>query len=166
MDRAETVSTTLTDIYAQQYTNVAKMRAQLTAFNGDDPSAAKKAISNITVLRVYHQIARIIRYTEMMDNIEDKIYSAIDNSLADLDDFDPSTWVKLVALQEKLQRCMIESHKLLEPYLSNELFESIQLEEKKPDESFATLMLDAGSRQKIRDSASAVLAALDNREDQ
>ena len=103
--------TQLTDpLYDRQKQDVAKMRASLLSFDGNDPMSARMALQNITIMRVYHQISRIIRYTEMMDKIEDKLYESIECSLDAMDSANPSTWLALLGVQEKLQKAMIESH--------------------------------------------------------
>lgn len=153
--------TQLTDpLYSRQKEDVAKMRASLLSFDGKDPMSAKLALQNITVMRVYHQLSRIIRYTEMMDKIEDKLYESIDRSLETMDSANPSTWLALLGVQEKLQKAMIESHKLLEPYLKMDLFSNIEILEPEPQESFAAMIINQESRDKLRNSAQAVLAAL------
>lgn len=162
MEHVETVSTGLVDIYAKQCEDVSKMRTSLLMFNENDPISTKRAMQNITVLRVYHQMARIIRFTEMLDKIEDKMYSAIDNTLDDMDEYDEGTWIKLVSLQERLQRSMIESHKLLEPYLD---FTQLSVIESNPVQdspnAFASMMLNQESREKLRSSAQQVIAELE-----
>lgn len=156
----ETVSSDV-DLYVEQINDTSQMRNCITAFDKSDLNAAKKAIQNITVLRVYHQITRIIRYTEMMDKLEDKLYDSINMSLDSMDPADEQTWFKLAALQEKLQRSMIESHKLLEPYLKGEAFTVIETPPiEAPVNSFATAIMDQDSREKLRTSAQEVLAAL------
>lgn len=162
MEHVETVSTGLVDIYAKQCEDVSKMRTSLLMFNENDPISTKRAMQNITVLRVYHQMARIIRFTEMLDKIEDKMYSAIDNTLDDMDEYDEGTWIKLVSLQERLQRSMIESHKLLEPYL--DLTQLSVIESNPVQDSpnaFAGMLLNQESREKLRSSAQQVIAELE-----
>ena len=167
MDDAKTVSNSLVDIYAKQMKDVAGMRTSLLSLSTSDVNTARRAIHNITVLRLYHQLARIVRYTEMIDKIEDKMYESIDNTLNDMDTFDESTWMKLSALQERLQRSMIESHKLLEPYLNFEELQSVpeDIIDADPQNSFAAMMIDQQSRDKIRTSAQALLAVLDQTEE-
>ena len=46
----------------EQQNQVQGMRTTLLSFNPTDFPSAKRAIQNITVLRIYHQIARIIRW--------------------------------------------------------------------------------------------------------
>ena len=65
-------------------------------------------------------------------------------------------------IQSQLQKTMIESQQLLEPYLHSELFESIQIPDINAEHSTSNMLLDAESRQKLRDSATAVLAALES----
>lgn len=77
-------------LYAAQCNDVEAMRNQLLTFNKTDPNAARKAIQNVTLLRVYHQLERIVRFTEMMDKIEDRIYQSIDAKLTNSDPDDDS----------------------------------------------------------------------------
>ena len=161
MDEAKTVSSGMVDIYARQCEDVASMRTSLLAFDRTDPLAAKKAIQNITVLRVYHQISRIIRYTEVMDKLEDKMYNSIDHTLDEMDEYDENTWVRLVQLQERLQRSMIASHELLQHYLDFETLSVVDVHQNvAPEASFGSVVADQSSREKIRDSALQVIAEL------
>lgn len=150
------------ELYTEQTRYVEQMRDNLLSFNKSDPNSAVKAIQNITILRVYHQLSRIIRYTELMDKLEDKMYESIDSSLDSMQPEDASTWVRLAALQEKLQKSMIESHKLLEPYLNLEALSVVESQhaDESPDQSFTSIILDQQSREKLRSSAQEVLAAL------
>ena len=143
-----------------QSTEVAQMRATLLSFNKNDPDSAKKALQYITVQRVYHQMSRIIRYTEVLDKIEDKMYESIETDLDNMDSSDPATWKTLLALQSKLQEAMIESHKLLEPYLKMETLTTIELPKDDPNDTFTAMILDQQSREKLRTSAQEVLAAI------
>ncbi len=162
MDETKTVSPGL-DLYVQQTEYVQQMRNQVKAFSVDDPFAAKKAIQNITILRVYHQLSRIIKYTELMDRVEDKMYESIDCTMQEMDVCDEKTWNKLMYLQSQLQKSMVESHKLLEPYLDFQQLSIIQPDETSsydPANSFASAILKQESREKIRTSAQQVLAAI------
>ena len=160
MYETKTVSSDI-DLYVNQCKDVANMRASLLSFNKSDPNSARRALQNITVLRVYHQISRIIRYTELIDKIEDKMYESINMDLEAMDSMDPSTWRTLLALQTKLQAAMIESHKLLEPYLNLETMTSVEvMPPDDPNDSFTTMILDQQSREKIRTSAQEVLSAI------
>lgn len=143
-----------------QSTEVAQMRNTLLTFNRDDPSSAKRALQYITVQRVYHQMSRIIRYTELIDKIEDKMYESIETNLDNMDSADPMTWKTLLTLQSKLQESMIESHKLLEPYLKLETLTSVEVPKDDPNDTFTSMILDQQSREKLRTSAQEVLAAI------
>lgn len=150
-------------LYSRQREDVAKMRASLLACS-DDPVTSTRALQNITVLRVYHQVARIIRYLEMMDKIEDKLYQSLDSRLESMDVDSPTAWMTLITIQEKLQRNLLESHKLLQPYLNVEEF---QIQSLMPTastssvENGAASVLPKASRDKLRQSAQQVLAALE-----
>jgi len=162
MDETKTVSSDSMDLYLNQCRDVSNMRASLLSFNKNDPNSAKRALQNITVLRVYHQISRIIRYTEMMDKIEDKMYESIDLDLNSMDTLDPMTWKTLLNLQSRLQQNMIESHKILEPYLDLSKLTTVEItaEANDPADSFTSMILDQESREKLRTSAQQVLAAI------
>ena len=158
-DEANTFSSGL-DLYVNQCSDVSKMKTSLLSCNKNDPDSARKAIQFITVQRVYHQISRIIRFTELMDKVEDKMYESIETDLNNMDSADPMTWKTLVNLQSKLQESMIESHKLLEPYLKMETLTTIELPKDDPNDTFTAMILDQQSREKLRTSAQEVLAAI------
>lgn len=157
-------------LYEKQQKDVASMRASLLSCSTDNPFSVQSALKNITVLRVYHQISRIIRYTEMMDKIEDKLYTAIEKTLDNMNENSPSTWIQLLSIQEKLQKSMIESNKLLQPYLDPSLYETvitIETQNVSEEDNLQKLLIDQESREKIRTSAQSVLAAisgLDNKD--
>ena len=73
---------------------------------------------------------------------------------------DPGTWRTLLQLQAKLQESMIESHKLLEPYLKMETLTTIEMPKDDPNDTFTAMILDQQSREKLRTSAQEVLAAI------
>lgn len=153
-------STSILDpLYQKQKEGVAKMRTSLMACS-DDPVTTKQAINNITTLRIYHQIARIIKYLELMDKLEDKLYASIDATIDNANESSPSTWMMLLNVQERLQKTMIESHKLLQPYLDIQEFGIVDLTAQSVDESSQSNILDADSRDRIRSNAQAALLAL------
>ena len=146
-------------ITARQKEDVAKMRASLLSCTEDSGMSASKAIHNISVMRVYHQLSRIIKYTELMDKLEDKLYRAIDKHIDESPD-DFGTIVSLMTIQEKLQKAMIESHKLLQPYLEVQNFSVVDLVDTNTTtiESPITAKLMASeSRDKVRSAAQSAL---------
>lgn len=157
----------LDPLYQKQKEDVAKMRASLLSCSDTSisTSSAKQALKNITGMRIYHQLSRIIRYLDMMDKIEDKLYASIDATLDNINESSPSAWMMLINLQEKLQKNMIESHKLLEPYLNlldNDVIDMIsQPADSTPSQNN---VLPAQSREKLRDAANKVLIALESEE--
>ena len=152
-------------LYSKQREDVAKMRTSLLACS-DDPVTSTKALQNITVLRVYHQISRIIRYLEMMDKIEEKLYESLDYRLDNMDVENPTSWMMLLNVQERLQKNMVDSHKLLQPYLNVEEFslQSLMPTVNSSIESGVAAVLPKSSRDKLRQSAQQVLAALEEAE--
>lgn len=147
----------------KQKEDVAKMRASLLACSYDLSSAAA-ALNNITVLRIYHQISRIIKYIELMDKIEDKMYSSIESFLDRTDANDSASWVALVRLQERLQKNMIESHKLLEPYINmSDAVKTISVEAESVSTSTYPLIDDV-NRDKIRNAAQTILSQIESGE--
>lgn len=147
-------------LQSSQTEYVQKMReAMLTCTN--NPSMAKAALNNVTVMRIYHQIARIIRYIEMCDKIEDKIYQSIDFTLSTANVASPSTWMILMTAQERLQKLMIESQKLIQPYLDLQSFDMVTLVNGQDDANKTALKLNADTRERLRARAQEVLLELD-----
>lgn len=169
MDTSKTVGGSIVPadpLIMKQKEDVARMRASLLCCS-DDPHSASVAMKNITVLRVYHQISRIIKYLEMMDKIEAKLYESIDSTLDRIDPTNTTTWMVLLNLQERLQNNLINSHKLLQPYLNVQEF---NLEDLAPTVTTSptgdgTSILSRESRDKLRSSAQQVLAILGPMED-
>lgn len=160
MLEAKTVSSSI-NLYSEQIKDVENMRNCLLSIDKTDPNAFKKAILNTTLLRVYHQLERIIRYTELMDKIEDRIYQSIEMKLDNADPDDEDIWQTLIPIQERLQRSMIESHKLLEPYLNMEQLSSLEVvQEQDPADSFTSMILDQEARERVRTGAQQLLAVI------
>lgn len=151
---------------AAQNEDLAKMRESLLACSHEGVDITTQ-IQKITALRVHHQLARIIRYLEMMDKIEDKLYESLDITLDHTDimigsgDEGAGDALRLLlSIQERLQRSMIESHKLLEPYLNVEAFEYLSSANAIEVEDNNMALIDRRSRDKIRMSAREVLSML------
>ena len=139
---------------AKQREGVAKMRASLLACS--EPELVPATIKQITTQRVIHQVARIIRYIDMMDKIEDALYASIDRTLENIDGTPgPMAMATLLTLQERLQTNMINSHKILEPYLTIVDQVDMMPEEIEPDEIY-----DRHTRDKVRSAAQLLLAEL------
>lgn len=163
MDDLKTFEGVLPDpLYEKQKEDVAKMRASLLSCN-NDPTLAKNAMQNIAALRLYHQVSRIIRYLDLMDALENKLYASIENSIDKMNPESQSTWMMLLNLQEKLQKNMIESQKLLAPVqdllaaVDSDVFISMEV----PVEAApGTISLNANTREKIRMSAQEVIRQL------
>jgi hypothetical protein len=148
-------------IFSEQSRDVQNMRTALLSFDKTDANAAAKAIKNVTLLRVYHQVESIVRYTEMIDKLQDRIYQSIDAKLANSDPDDETLCFTLIPLVERLQKNMIESHKLLEPYLTMDQLTALEVpQQSDPADSFTSMILDQESREKVRTSAQQVLAAI------
>ncbi|MBP5433589.1 hypothetical protein [Ruminococcus sp.] len=148
----------------RQKEDVAKMRTSLLSCSEDTNITVTTALQYTTVMRVYHQLTRIVRFTEMMDKIEDKLYEAIDYELDNSDTADPATLVKLLGIQEKLQKSMIESQKLLDPYLNTDLFNITDLvpatATDRTDDPITKQLMTSESRDKVRAAAQNVLSLL------
>ena len=151
-------------LYAAQKEGVARMRTSLLSCLNDDSGAiTSRAINNITVLRIYHQISRIIRYLDLMDQLEDKLYESISINIANMNPNDLSTMEVLLSTQAQLQKSMIESHKLLQPYMDLQDMSIVDLM------AVPTTSIESGSeagllppesRDRIRTSAQSLLESL------
>lgn len=149
----------LDPLLQKQKSDVAKMRTALLSCSAD-PNNAPVALQNITVLRIYHQITRIIRYLDLMDKLEAKLYSSIESRMDRMRDEDMTTMMTLLNLQTQLQKNMIDSQKLLEPYMQvADTVQSMQIKDAGTDNPM-TLVLDKDSRDTVRLAAQNILAEL------
>ncbi len=136
----------------------------LSCLNDETGSLSSRAINTITVLRVYHQLARIIRYLDLMDKLEEKLYESIEYKLDHADLSDGDTMMTLLQIQERLQKSMIESHKLLQPYMDLQdmsvvdLMSSTSTIEATTDNPIRVMSPE--SRDRIRTSAQNLLSEL------
>lgn len=148
-------------VYKKQLEDVASMRSSLLLANVNNPASVQLAVKNITVMRVYHQLSRIIRFLEMENKLEDKLYESLDYAVDNMDPTDNSTWLMLLGVQERLIKCMSDSEKLLQPYLDlTPYIEATTATEVDTTQSFANMILDKDSRENLRTAAAAVLDAL------
>ena len=152
----------LNSLQAKQKEYIEKMRTNLLVC-GTDSTSAVTAINNITVLRIYHQIDRIIKYLDLMDKLEEKMYKSIEYTIDKSSPESTATWFTLLGIQERMQKLMIESHKLLQPYLDIENLTLTELMPKPQQEagtSSSPILLSAESREKLRTNAQHVLDGL------
>lgn len=147
-------------IYQRQKEGVTKMRTSLLACTAENGVTIRNTLDSITAMRIYHQMMRIIKYTELMDKLEDKLYRSIDNMLDNSPD-DERTLLSLLHIQERLQKSMIESHKLIQPYLDVKEFSVVDLV---PQESAASsntqFNMKSEDRDRLRSNAQQVLLQL------
>ena len=143
----------------QQKEDVSRMRTSLLACNISKESA-RSALQTINVTRAYHQLNRIIRYTELMDKLEEKLYSSIEYYVDNASPESTATWMMLLNIQEKLQKNMIDSMKLLQPYMDNmqQLTEELTIDVE--DNKQKALPFNAEARVRFSDSAKRVLMEL------
>lgn len=145
---------------AVQREGISRMRASLLACSLDNPSSTKLAMQQVTLLRVYHQVNRIIKYLDLMDKLEEKLYSSLEYSIDNMSTADPTTWRILLKAQEELQKNMVESQKLLSPYLDASLFDVADYILPESDSVSSPVVASAESRERIRNTAQAVLLQL------
>lgn len=168
MRNTETVSSSdsnnyLNPLLRKQQEGVAKMRTALLACTDENAVTLRHTLQNITAMRVYHQMTRIVKYTELMDKLEDKLYESIEDTIDNSNSSDPTTWIALLNIQERLQKSMIESHKMLQPYLNVQEFSVVDLVDSSQIEEDDTmgLTIPAQSRDNIRIKAQAILSQLE-----
>lgn len=169
VEESEEILNTINDtsvdpLLKEQKAQAEQMRSALLTCKKNDITSAKIALQNIAVLQVYHQVARIIRYTEMMDRIEDKLYDSIDMNLAEMDECDPQTMILLLKVQSQLQESMVLSQKLLEPYMNIKLEDIAPPTDINETNSFGAAIIPKESRNAIRNGAQALLTELRNAE--
>lgn len=169
VEESEEISNIINDtsvdpLLKEQKAQAEQMRSALLTCKKNDITSAKIALQNIAVLQVYHQVAKMIRYTEMMDRIEDKLYDSIDMNLADMDECDPQTMLLLLKVQSQLQESMVLSQKLLEPYMNINLEDIAPPTDINETNSFGAAIIPKESRNAIRNGAQALLTELRNAE--
>ena len=159
----DTTDTFVDPLLKEQKEQAEQMRAALLTCKKNDITSAKVALQNIAVLQIY-QVSRIIRYTELMDRLEDKLYDSIDMNLAEMDEADPNTMLVLLKVQSQLQESMVLSQKLLEPYMNINLEEIAPPRDITEETSFGAAIIPKESRNVIRNGAQALLTELRNAE--
>lgn len=157
-------------LYKKQIEGISQMRSALLSCDSTNIHSVKTTMQNILVMQLTRNMSRIVRFSEVMDRLEDRLYQSVDYKISTIDDdADPSGLYQLLKIQSQLIESMNESQKLLEPYLSGKynfdpIFTEI-IEEKQEDDSFGSKLLDKDSRERIRNSAQAVLNVLNTTED-
>ena len=136
------------------------MRKSLLTCRTGTISDAKIALQNIAVLQIYHEVARIIRFIEVMDRLEDKIYDSVDMNIGGMDSADPATLMMLVKVQGDLYKTMAMSQELLKPYMNIDLESIAPMRDVTEDTSFGVAILPKESRNAIRNGAQALLTEL------
>lgn len=145
----------------QQQSDVSAMRSALLNCDRGDATSVSFALQTIFSMRLFHQISKLIKYTEHMDKVEQKMYESMDRYMDNLDITDTSGWLVLMNAQEQLQRIMLNSQKLLEPYSNVSLY----IPEQPVEESFGNGLLDQNERKKLRESAQLILDTLKESEE-
>ena len=143
-----------------------RMKTAMLAASLDDPLSAATAIRQVTIMRVYHQVSRIVQYLDLMDKLEESLYKNIESELnllevESLSDSNFNTISKLLAIQEKLQKSIIESNKLLAPYLDMEQYPAFNTIEVSTPVSDNILSVESEQRNSLRETASSVLKELE-----
>ena len=136
------------------------MRKSLLTCRTGTISNAKIALQNIAVLQIYHEVARIIRFIEVMDRLEDKIYDSIDMNIGGMESADPATMLMLVKVQGDLYKTMAMSQELLKPYMNIDLEAIAPMKDVNEDIPFGVAIIPKESRTAIRNGAQALLTEL------
>ena len=82
MDVIETVDNgqILDPLLQKQKSDVAQMRTALLSCSAQ-PDSASIALQRVAALQMYHQVARIIKYLDLMDKLEAKLYQSIESTI-------------------------------------------------------------------------------------
>lgn len=149
------------DLAIQQQADVSAMRSALLNCDRSNAASVSFAMQSIFSMRIFHQLSRLIKFTEYMDKIEQKTYESMDRFMNSLDETDTTSWTVLINAQAQLQRIMMDSQKLLEPYSDISLY----IPERPVEESFGNSLLDQNERKKLRESAQLILDTLKESEE-
>lgn len=145
----------------QQQSDISAMHSALLNCDRGNAASVSFALQTIFSMRVFHQISKLIKYTEYMDKVEQKMYESMDRYMDSLDATDTNGWLVLMNAQEQLQRIMLNSQKLLEPYSNVSLY----IPEQPVEDSFGNGLLDQNERKKLRESAQLILDTLKESEE-
>jgi len=142
---------------------VERMRTSLLSCTIDSNSkTATAALQQIAVMRIYHQVSRVIKYLDLMDKLENKLYESIETSMDNMSAANPSTWAMLLRIQSQLQYNMVQSQKLLEPYMNMDTFHVPDFSSDKDYIDADAKLIPQESREKLRNTAQAILAELNS----
>lgn len=158
-------SSLLNPIDARLHEDVEKMKTSLLACTNENGITAKGGMQLMAAARVQHQMKRIVKYLELMDKLEAKLYTAMEEQIDKLDPSRLSTISLLMDYQERLQKTMIESHKLLQPYLQIESFSALDMTITAASSTSAEStgiidILPPESRDRLRTNAQAIIMEL------
>lgn len=157
-DSSDLGNLTTGSVYEQQKEGVSKMREALLA-SAEGKLVISAALQRVTALRIFHQLNRVIQYTEMMDKLEDKLYQAMDFAINKMDITNRHDLLILVGLQERIQKNMIDSFKLLQPYMENQDWQMLDDIEALGG-PVSDLAMSADGREHLRTTANSVLKQL------
>lgn len=144
-----------------KHESISRMKTALLAVSLDDPYSAAAAMQQVTMLRIYHQVTRIIQYLDLMDKLEDRLYESIQEELEYPTATDNVTVLtRLLGIQEKLQKSIIESNKLLAPYLEMDQYTAFASVEAPTPISAQVLDISSNERNALRENAGAIINEL------
>ena len=142
---------------------VERMRTSLLSCTIDSTSkTATAALQQIAIMRIYHQVSRVIKYLDLMDKLETKLYESIETSMDNMSAANPSTWAMLLRIQSQLQYNMVQSQKLLEPYMNMDTFHVPDFSADKEYIDADAKLIPQESREKLRNTAQAILTELNS----
>jgi hypothetical protein len=151
------------DLDSLRHESIERMKLALLSASLDNPTSTASAIRQVTIMRVYHQVTRIVEYLDLMDTLETNLYRSIRLEMNDIgsDESNLKTITKLLTIQEKLQKSIIESNKLLQPFVESDnmpMFNEIEAnaEVLSDDEK----LLPSEDRSKLRENANEILKEL------
>ena len=149
-------------IKAVKSESIDRMRAALLSASLDDPLSSVTALRQVTMLRVYHQVSRIVQYLDLMDKLEEQLYQSIEQELNSVDMSENSFALitRLLVIQEKLQKSIVESNKLLAPYLEMEQYPAFVAVDASVPVSNEILEIPSSTRNELRENAGAILNEL------
>ena len=140
-----------------------RMQTALLSASMDAPNEVVGAMRQVTLLRAHHQVMRIVQFLQLMDKLEAKMYESIDMDMSTMDLSDPDSWKTLLLLQTKLQENIVNSNKLLTPFLEMDKY-PIFNEMANASDVDVTIVdgeLTPSKRNQLRENAESILAELE-----
>ena len=158
-----TVDSDPSPLQKSMHESTERMQTALLSASMDSPNEVVTAMRQVSLLRAHHQVMRIVQFLQLMDKLEAKMYEAIELDMATMDLTDSQSWKTLLTLQTKLQENIVNSNKLLMPFLEMGKYPIFnEMATAADSEVDIVIDLPPAKRNQLRENAESILAELED----